>query len=95
VAEVGDVSLTRDYHRVAIDFEVASGRRACACACAVGKVCVRQGRIEGVESHLIQPPGNADSGFNISIHGIDQSMTRDSPALAELSGRVHWPTACM
>jgi len=78
------VAPTSDHDWVAIDFETATGRRASACA--VGLVYVRQGRIAGVESFLIQPPGNAYSGFNISIHGIDPSMTRDSPTFAEL-----WP----
>lgn len=76
---------TRDHDWVALDFETATGRRASACA--VGLVYVRRGRIVGAESYLIQPPGNAYSGFNISIHGIDPSMTRDSPTFGEL-----WPT---
>ena len=80
----GDVAPTSDYDWVAIDFETATGRRASACA--VGLVYVRDGRIAGTESFLIQPPGNAYSGFNISIHGIDPSMTGDSPTFAEL-----WP----
>ena len=75
---------TSDYDWVAIDFETATGRRASACA--VGLVEVRDGRIAGTESFLIQPPGNAYSGFNISIHGIDPSMTGDSPTFAEV-----WP----
>jgi DNA polymerase-3 subunit epsilon len=81
-AEVGDVSPTSDHEWVALDFETATGRRASACA--VGLVYVRDGRIAGVESFLIQPPGNAYSRFNISIHGIDPSMTRDSPTFGEL-----------
>ena len=40
----------------------------------------------GTESFLIQPPGNVYRRFNISIHGIDPSMTRDSPTFGEL-----WP----
>jgi len=39
-----------------------------------------------VGSFLIQPPGNAYSGFNISIHGIHPSMTQNSPTFAEI-----WP----
>lgn len=83
-AEVGDVASTSDHEWVALDFETATGWRASACA--IGLVFVRHGRIAGVESILIQPPGNAYSGFNISIHGIDPSMTRDSPTFGEL-----WP----
>ena len=75
---------TSDYDWVAIDFETATGRRASACA--VGLVEVRDGRIVGTESFLIQPPGNVYSGFNTSIHGIDPSMTRDSPTFGGL-----WP----
>ena len=78
------MASTSDYDWVAIDFETATGRRASACA--VGLVYVRQGRIVGTESFLIQPPGNAYSGFNISIHGIDPSMTGDSPTFGEV-----WP----
>lgn len=85
VAEVGDVASTSDHDWVALDFETATGRRASACA--IGLVYVHQGRIVGTESFLIQPPGNAYSGFSISIHGIDPSMTRDSPTFGEL-----WPT---
>jgi len=74
-----------DHDWVALDFETATGRRASACA--VGLVYVRDGRIAGTETFLIQPPGNEYSGFNISIHGIHPSMTRDSPTFGEL-----WPT---
>ena len=76
---------TSEHDWVAIDFETATGRRASACA--VGLVYVRQGRIVRTESFLIQPPRNAYSGFNISIHGIHPSMTQDSPTFGEL-----WPT---
>jgi len=41
----------------------------------------------GTESFLIQPPGNVYGRFNISIHGIDPSMTQNSPTFGEL-----WPT---
>ena len=78
------MASTCDYDWVAIDFETATGRRASACA--VGLVEVRDGRIAGTESFLIQPPGNAYSGFNISIHGIRPSMTLGSPTFGEL-----WP----
>ena len=83
-AEDGDVAPTSDYDWVALDFETATGRRASACA--VGLVEVRDGRITGTESILIQPPGNAYSGFNISIHGIHPAVTRDNPTFGEL-----WP----
>ena len=76
---------TSEHDWVAIDFETATGRRASACA--VGLVYVHEGRIVDSESFLIQPPGPAYSGFNISIHGIHPSMTRDSPTFSEL-----WPT---
>ena len=80
----GDVAPTSDHDWVAIDFETATGRRASACA--VGLVYVRDGRIAGTGSFLIQPPGNVYSGFNISIHGIHPSMTQNSPTFAEV-----WP----
>lgn len=79
------MASTSDHEWVALDFETATGQRASACA--VGLVYVLQGRIEGVESHLIRPPGNAYSGFNTSIHGIDAAMTRNSPTFEEF-----WPT---
>ena len=73
---------TSEHAWVAIDVETASGRRASASA--VGLVFVRQGQIAGTESFLIRPPGNAYSGFNISIHGIHPSMAQDSPTFGEL-----------
>ena len=53
------MASTSDHEWVALDFETAAGRRACA----VGLVEVRDGRI-GVSagSFLIQPPGNAYRG---------------------------------
>jgi DNA polymerase-3 subunit epsilon len=78
------VAPKSEHDWVAIDFETATGRRASACA--VGLVYVSRGRTIGMESFLIQPPGNVYSGFNISIHGIHPSMTQDSPTFDEL-----WP----
>lgn len=82
---MGGAAPMSDHGWVALDFETATSRRASACA--IGLVYARRRRIVGTENFLIQPPGNAYSGFNISIHGIDPSMTRDSPTFAEL-----WPT---
>jgi len=76
-AEVGDVASTSDHDWVALDFETATGRRASACA--VGLVYVRQGRIVGTESFLIQPPGNAYSRFNERPDRIAPRM-RPAPA---------------
>ncbi|MEI6451636.1 MAG: hypothetical protein WCP98_17060 [Actinomycetes bacterium] len=53
---------------------------------SVGLVHVQQGCMVGVESVLIQPPGNPYGGINTSIHGIDATMTPSSPTFGEL-----WP----
>jgi DNA polymerase-3 subunit epsilon len=69
---------------VALDFETATGARDSACAVAVASV--ECGRVTEVERWLIQPPGNAYDGFNVSIHGITPAMTAASYSIAEV-----WP----
>ncbi len=66
----------------AIDFETATGKRSSACA--VGIVTVEAGEITEEYYSLIQPPGNAYFGMNISIHGIRPQDTASAPTFAEL-----------
>lgn len=61
---------------LAIDFETATPARDSACA--VGIAVVDGGRIVSSASHLIRPPGNRYSPFNISVHGITPAMTADA-----------------
>jgi DNA polymerase-3 subunit epsilon len=69
---------------VALDFETATASRGSACA--LGLAYVEGGRVASVERVLIQPPDNAYDAFNVMIHGIEPSMTTDSPTFAEV-----WP----
>lgn len=66
----------------AIDFETAN--RYSNSACAIGLVRVHRGRIIRRAYHLIRPPFRM---FQFTyLHGIDWTMVRDAPTLAEL-----WP----
>jgi len=69
---------------VALDFETATASRGSACA--LGLAYVEGRRVVAVERVLIQPPDNAYDEFNVMIHGIEPSMTADSPTFAEV-----WP----
>ena len=71
---------------VALDFETATASRGSACA--LGLAYVEGRRVVAVERVLIQPPDNAYDEFNVMIHGIEPSMTADSPMFAEV-----WPLA--
>lgn len=65
-----------------IDFETATGSRNSACSLGI----VRTIDNENVEekSWLIRPPHNEYDFFNIEIHGITPSMTKNSPSFGEL-----------
>jgi DNA polymerase III subunit epsilon len=69
---------------VAIDFETATASRSSACE--IGLAMVNNGRVEGVKSWLIQPPGNEYDGFNTHLHGISPEMTAECLTFGEL-----WP----
>jgi DNA polymerase-3 subunit epsilon len=61
----------------AIDFETATGQRASACA--LGVVCVDEGKVVERRQWLIRPPGNQYDHFNIAVHGITPDRTDDAP----------------
>lgn len=71
------------YDFVAVDFENADYDQQ---ACAVGIVAVKNGLIVEEVYHLIQPPGNKYGKFQIGIHGIYPSDTKESPTFD-----VIWP----
>lgn len=69
---------------VAIDFETATPARNSACA--VGLAVVRDGKLEGTFSSLIQPPTLDFDQRLIDIHGITPEAVLDAPTFAEI-----WP----
>ena len=69
----------------AIDFETATGYRNSACA--IGLVCVDQGKIVEKYSALMRPPDNAYWVGNIGVHGISPEHTCDAPDFAEIFPR--------
>ncbi|MHB1047199.1 MAG: 3'-5' exonuclease [Thermoanaerobaculia bacterium] len=65
---------------VAIDFETATARPESACA--VGLVCVRDGRIETRHSRLIRPPRRT---FTFTaVHGISWRDVADAPVFRDV-----------
>jgi DNA polymerase-3 subunit epsilon len=75
---------------VAIDFETANERRASACS--IGLAWIEDGKVTGVESHLIRPPEMRFMTMNMRIHGITPDMVEDAPEFPEimagLRGRI-------
>ncbi len=66
----------------AIDFETANHKRHSACA--IGLVCVKNGKIERKKAFLIRPP---EPYFRFThIHGITWEDVKDAPTFREL-----WP----
>ncbi len=61
----------------AIDFETAQGARWSICQ--VGLVRVEKGKIQHKYSQLIKPPENKYSRWNTLVHGINSSITENSP----------------
>ena len=69
----------------AIDVETAN--RDQASICSIGIVHVQNNQIINSWSSLVNPEDEFD-GFNIKIHGIDESMVENSPTLPELRGEL-------
>jgi DNA polymerase-3 subunit epsilon len=67
---------------VAIDLETATCERSSICE--IGATVVKDFSIQESISWLVQPPDNEYDGFNISIHGITPSMTKDKPDFKEV-----------
>lgn len=68
---------------IAIDFETANETRGSACA--VGVALVRDGRLVGEGSSLIDPQ-TYFNGYNTMINGIDAGAVRGAPSFGDL-----WP----
>ena len=66
----------------AIDFETAQGKRWSVCQ--VGIVKVENGKVVDTFKSLIKPPGNEYFWMNTNIHGINASMTVNSPTFKSL-----------
>lgn len=67
---------------VAIDFETANEQRASACS--IGLAWIEDGRVTGVESHLIRPPEMRFAPVNVRIHGISPGMVQDAPEFPDV-----------
>lgn len=69
-----------------IDVETANADRASICQ--IGIVHVRGGNIGDQWETLINPDDWFDP-WNVSLHGIDEHMVRNSPSLPDLRGELH------
>ncbi len=69
----------------AIDFETANEKRSSACA--IGIVCIENGRIAEQCYFLIRPPELYFNHYNVAIHGIRKEHVIDELNFAEL-----WPS---
>ena len=68
-----------------IDVETANADRASICQ--IGIVRVRDGEIEDRWQSLVNPEDWFDP-WNVSIHGIEETDVRNSPALPEIRGEL-------
>lgn len=64
----------------AIDFETAVDHHICA----VGIVCVKDGRVVDEFCALIQPPGNLYHWSTIRVHGIHPKDTVNAPSFPDI-----------
>lgn len=69
----------------AIDFETANEKRSSACA--LGIVCIEDGKVTEQCYYLIKPPDLYFNPFNVAIHGIRKKDVMDKPDFSQL-----WPT---
>ena len=69
----------------AIDVETANADRASICQ--IGIVQVRDGEMEDRWQSLVNPEDWFDP-WNVSIHGIDEDVVRDSPTLPEVRAEL-------
>lgn len=68
-----------------IDVETANADRASICQ--IGIIHVREGNIEDQWETLVNP-GDWFDPWNVSFHGIDEHMVRNSPTLPDLRGEL-------
>ena len=71
---------------IAIDVETANPDMASICQ--IGLVACQNGRLSDEWKTYVDPKDYFD-GFNVSIHGIDESVVRGAPTFAELSDTLH------
>ena len=69
---------------VSLDIETATSFRGSICE--IGLAFVKDSKIVGTKSWLIQPEDNEYDYFNIEIHGITPEMTKDAPTFEQV-----WP----
>lgn len=69
----------------AIDFETANEKRLSACA--LGIVCIEDGKVTEQCYYLIQPPELYFNPYNVAIHGIRKADVIDKPNFSQL-----WPS---
>jgi len=65
---------------IAIDFETANSNRGSICS--LGIAVVENGRLVGTDHFLVKPVPNYYDVYNTILHGIDDSMTRNSETFA-------------
>ena len=70
---------------IVIDVETANADRASICQ--IGIIHVREGNIEDQWETLVNPEDWFDP-WNVSFHGIDEHMVRNSPTLPDLRGEL-------
>ena len=68
-----------------IDVETANADRASICQ--IGIIHVREGNIGDQWETLVNPEDWFDP-WNVSFHGIDEHMVRNSPTLPDLRGEL-------
>lgn len=76
--------MTENVNFVAVDFETATSARSSICQ--IGLTVVENGEPVKSRSFLVRPEGNDYDPWNIMIHGITPSRTKDSPSFADV-----WP----
>jgi len=68
---------------IAIDFETANSNRGSICS--LGIAVVENGRLVGTDHFLVKPVPNYYDVYNTILHGIDDSMTRNSETFAAMA----------
>lgn len=67
---------------VAIDLETATAKRSSICQ--IGITIVENGLVQDTKSWFVRPEGNIYDPFNIYIHGIQPSDTKNCPSFKEV-----------
>jgi DNA polymerase-3 subunit epsilon len=66
---------------ISVDVETANYFRGSICQ--VGLTTVRENKVQGTETILINPQVEFDT-FNVDLHGIDANVVEGAPTFAEI-----------